>query len=57
MSSTGNKPPESVLVKLTQGERDLLLKICDKYRHKIPTYLKSRQWEIGMLEEIIDKLS
>lgn len=57
MSSTDNKPPESVLVKLTQGERDLLLKICDKYRHKIPTYLKSRQWEIGMLEEIIDKLS
>jgi len=72
MNVTGNKPrrskvslsgkkkaknSESVRVILTQGERELLLKACDKYRYTIPTYLKSRQPEIDMLEAIIGKLS
>ena len=51
------KKSKSVRIVLTQGERDLLLKACNKYRYTIPPYIKSRLPEIDMLEAIIGKLS
>jgi hypothetical protein len=72
MNAPGNKPQrskaslsgkekaensKSMRIVLTQGERNLLLKACNKYRYTIPPYIKSRQPETDMLEAIIGKLS
>jgi hypothetical protein len=72
MNVTGNKSRRSkasrsekekaknskfVRIVLTQGERELLLKACNKYRYTIPAYIQSREPEIDMLEAIIGKLS
>ena len=49
--------PRSLQLALTKDEREILLKACKKYRHTIPTYLKSKQQEIRLVDAIIEKLS
>jgi hypothetical protein len=49
--------PISLQLSLTKNEREILLKACQKYRHTIPAYLKSRQPEIRLIDAIIEKLS
>jgi hypothetical protein len=44
-------------LQLTEGERELLIKACQRYRAGIPTYLKSRENERATLDALIAKLS
>jgi len=58
-SRSGNQNevgPASVSLKITQVEKELLLKACIKYRYTIPAYLKSKQLEADALESVIKKL-
>lgn len=48
--------PATVCLRITQAEKELLLKACTKYRYTIPAYLKSRQLEADALESVIKKL-
>jgi hypothetical protein len=41
---------------LTEAERELLLKACQRYRSSIPAYLKSREEERERLDRLIEKL-
>ena len=47
----------TVQVVLTETERQILLKACEKYRHSIPAYIQSKQAERQIVEAIIEKLS
>ncbi len=42
---------------LDTAEREILLKACRMYRARIPSYLKSKQAEIQMVDNIIQKLT
>lgn len=44
-------------IDLDMPERVILLKACRMYRAKIPSYLRSKQAEIQMLDHIIQKLT
>lgn len=48
--------PGSVSLKITQAEKELLLKACIKYRYTIPAYLQSKRLEADALESVIKKL-
>ena len=41
---------------LDGAEREILLKACKLYRARIPSYLQSRQTEVQMVDNIIEKL-
>jgi len=47
----------AVRITLTQVEREILLKACQKYRYTIPAYIRSRQAEIDTLDALLGKLS
>ena len=47
----------AVRITLTQVEREILLKACQKYRYAIPAYIRSRQAEIDSLDAILGKLA
>jgi hypothetical protein len=42
---------------LNLAEREILLKACRMYRARIPGYLKSKQAEIQIINDIIQKLT
>jgi hypothetical protein len=42
---------------LTQAERELLLRACQRYRAAVPTYLKSKEGERRLLDSLIEKLA
>ena len=42
---------------LKKAEREILLKACRLYRARIPNYLKSKQAEFQMMDNIIRKLT
>ena len=42
---------------LTGPERELLLRVCERYRATIPSYLKSREAERSEVDGLIRKLS
>jgi hypothetical protein len=45
------------VLQLTEAEREILLKACQRYRAGIPAYLKSREEERLALDVLIEKLS
>ncbi len=47
----------TVRITLTQVEREVLLKACQKYRYTIPAYIRSRQAEIDTLDAILGKIA
>ncbi len=44
-------------LELSRTERSVLLQACKDYRASLPSYLKSKQAEMRILEELIRKLS
>ncbi len=44
-------------LELTQSERELLLRACQRYRAAIPTYLKSTEAERALLDRLVERLS
>jgi len=48
-----NGPPG---LALTEPERDLLLKACQRYRASIPAYLKSGEEERRLLDALVARL-
>jgi len=42
---------------LNTAEKEILLKACRMYRASIPSYLKSKQAEIKMMDNIIEILT
>ena len=42
---------------LTAEEAEVLLKALRRYRSSIPVYLKSRERELGVLDELLERLS
>ena len=44
-------------LELTQPERELLLRACQRYRAAIPAYLKSTEAERAGLDRLIERLS
>jgi hypothetical protein len=44
-------------VQLTEAERELLIKACQRFRAGIPAYLKSREDERATLDALLAKLS
>jgi hypothetical protein len=48
---------QSLKVLLTETEKQVLLKACERYRHSIPSYLQSSQAELRIVERIIERLS
>jgi len=46
-----------VSLELSAAEVDALLRIVRRYRPSIPTYLKSSQAELNLVDELIRKLS
>ena len=51
------KDSRAVQITLTQVEREILLKACQKYRYTIPAYIKSRQAEMDTLDALLGKLA
>lgn len=49
--------PQSLQISLTEAEREILLEACKRYRYKIPAYLRSKESELHLVDEIISKLS
>jgi len=49
--------PGSLQLNLTKAEREIILEACKKYRYKIPAYLRSKEPELRLVDEIIEKLS
>jgi len=48
---------EGRTLQLTEGERELLLKACQRLRSAIPSYLKSKEEERAILDALVEKLS
>ena len=58
MSGQGEQDPQAGrAVQLTDAERELLRRICERYRSTIPSYLKSKEEERATVEALIQKLS
>jgi len=51
--------PKSPVLKLELNElqREVLLKTCKIYRAKMPSYLRSIQNELRIIDELIEKLT
>ncbi len=49
--------PQSLQISLTEAEREVLLEACKRYRYKIPAYIRSKEPELRLVDEIIAKLS
>ncbi len=45
------------ILELSEGERELLLKACQRLRAAIPSYLKSKEEERAILDALLEKLS
>jgi hypothetical protein len=43
-------------LQLTEAERELLIKACQRYKAGIPAYLKSREDERATLDALLAKL-
>ncbi|MEM1418123.1 MAG: hypothetical protein AAGH15_24725 [Myxococcota bacterium] len=43
-------------VTLTQDERALLVRACERHRRTIPVYMKAGQAELRLLEAVLAKL-
>lgn len=43
-------------LELTETEIEVVLKACKKYRSTIPGYIKSKQAEIDILDDLVQKL-
>lgn len=59
MGTKGGKPKNAAepgLV-LTDGERELLVRILRRHRSTLPTYLLSMKREIELLDELLRKLA
>ena len=44
-------------LELSSAEKSVLLQACKDYRASLPSYLRSKQAEMKILEELIRKLS
>ena len=49
--------PGLLQLSLTKAEWEIILEACKRYRHKIPAYLRSKETELRIVDEIIEKLS
>jgi len=47
----------SLKLELNELQRKILLKACKIYRAKIPSYLRSKQTEVQVVDELVEKLS
>ena len=56
MNSGKDEGEPGIVLPLTEAERGLLLKACQRYRAGIPSYLKSREEERQTLDRLIEKL-
>jgi hypothetical protein len=54
--NAGEKP-SGRKVDITEKEKEVIIHACTKYKQSIPIYLKSRQWEIAVINSIIKKMS
>lgn len=51
------QPVRRRVLDLSANEIEVIIKACTKYRHLMPTYLASKQEEIGLIDQILEKLS
>ena len=51
-----NSSNSSLKLDLSEFQREILLKACKIYRAKIPSYLSSKQTEVQVVDELIEKL-
>lgn len=52
-----NSDSSSLKLELSELQRKILLKACKIYRAKIPSYLSSKQTEVQVVDELIEKLT
>ena len=52
-----NSGSSSLKLELSELQRKILLKACKIYRAKIPSYLSSKQTEVQVVDELIEKLT
>ena len=48
---------EGTNVEFTPAEREVLAKICQKYRSTLPIYLRCVQPELELIEQILKKIA
>ncbi len=53
----GKSKPDDDRVALTQEEIELVVRVLERHRITLPTYLQSMQKEIALIDSILSKLS
>ena len=51
------KSVRNILLELNHDEAQILLKACQQYRAKIPSYLKAKQSELNIINALIHILN